>query len=338
MLLSWLHTLLLRDPAAAATVLQSVEARKTRSPLLCYTRGYQIMLAGDLEGAKAMFQEARRLFPPDLEFIVKSCTYFEGAAYYMENNWEKAIPLIEDYMAGTSNLYRCHGLYKLAICKWMTGRRAEVPAIFEKALACAKEHYEHDDFTVLMVTKFKQNGNAFTEFMIYMEMINNFLEAHLYTRALACCEQFKTYVRGTPGPEPTWVLEYWLHYFQGCALAGLKTRDDEARAELAAAAAGDARLSSLFFDYQLVPYALVEQAELEMRVGRHADATRLLAAARSKQGYLFSKYIDYRIKGGTYFIGAARGGAVVAAATAAPAGAPPAHSHWASVSRRLKLV
>ncbi|KAH3743568.1 hypothetical protein Pelo_15026 [Pelomyxa schiedti] len=365
MLLSWVYTMLLKDPEKARSILHAVSARKARSPLLCYTEGYQTMLAGDIETSRACFRESRALFSPEFDFMRKSCTYFEGATYYVHNDWERAIPCIEEYLATESTMYRCHGFYKLAICKWCTGQRDQVADILARGKACAKEHYEHDDFTVMMANKFVSNGNAFTDFDIYLERLNNFLDGHYYQEAFEECGRYKIYISGTPGPEPLWLLEAWLHFWLGCSLAGLRGRDDEALLEFTKVVGTEPQLKALFFDYQIVAYSLVEMGEMALRTNHLKEATEYFGQARSKSNYMFSKYIDYRIKSGNYFIYASKANAVVSAMKASsisgsasgttaaiPTGtgtestaatatgtSPQREKSWhSSVTRRLKLL
>ncbi|KAH3766430.1 hypothetical protein Pelo_1713 [Pelomyxa schiedti] len=313
---SWIYAILLKDTTKAFGILDEVSSNSPKSPMIHFTEGYQRMLNGELDRARECFQLAIPWFEKEYDFMHKSCFYFAGQTFFLNNDWAKAAGLIEVYLNSSSNLYRCFGSLKLAVCKWMTGEKSLVLPLLESSRKHAKEQYEHDDLAIYMHDKFIANGNKFTPFEEAYFSITNLLDACAFPAALELVERFgaSEHVEATHAA--------WFHYWRLCSFVGLRrTADAETEITTHILPKEQDLQARGPFHYMIIPYSLIELAEMRLQSGNLQEAAVLFTKAASKSGYMFQKYLDYRVKSGRYLIDAHKKGAVSIPTTATTAAA-----------------
>lgn len=96
---------MLRDNAKALGILKEISGKFSLSTPLILAEGakiscslnnftgYHKLLRGEHESAREQFKHARLLFPSELKFMKKVCSYWEGLSYYFTLDWANVLLL-----------------------------------------------------------------------------------------------------------------------------------------------------------------------------------------------------------------------------------------------------
>lgn len=97
--------------------------------MLCVTLAGMYRVSGKLEESSEQYRIAYKYAEqvPSYQLIAR---YELGHNYFIQGQWNEAIPLIEEYLEKTSSEnFRAFGGYKLGLCYWITEGNSAVEKI-----------------------------------------------------------------------------------------------------------------------------------------------------------------------------------------------------------------
>eukprot|EP01113_Clastostelium_recurvatum_P036113 TRINITY_DN5109_c0_g1_i1.p1 TRINITY_DN5109_c0_g1~~TRINITY_DN5109_c0_g1_i1.p1 ORF type:complete len:339 (+),score=73.34 TRINITY_DN5109_c0_g1_i1:843-1859(+) len=212
--------------------------------------------------------------------LALTAEYELGHNYFLQCQWESAIPIIEKYLETTkSKNFRAYGAYKLGFCYWMTGKYDVIAPLYSKVEGWVRPNFSFDKFALRKAQEYSQKGK-FSKFDEKWISASNFFEGKLFSSALEQVEASFVFICGdtdrgmTEGEVESEIIEAdpsvadsqhvdnWTRYLylKGAALRGLG-RLPEATEYLERALGMLGRVSR---EVYVLPHALVELAEMEI--------------------------------------------------------------------------
>ncbi len=119
--------------SCAAVVAGSGIRARHQDPDIVYRRGQEQLSAGDLDGARALFQRARALAP--LSNTAIHSTYFEAVVLYRQERWAEASRAFQDFLETYPEAHAAaESLHHMGLCAERLGQRSEAARHFRATL------------------------------------------------------------------------------------------------------------------------------------------------------------------------------------------------------------
>jgi len=264
------------------------------SPILHSSLGRMYRTEGRLEESTASFQKSIEL-SEELPNLQITLAYELGSNYFLQLDWERALPLIERYLnESRSKNFKAFGGWKMGVCLWMLkGEEAleQIKPLYSKVInEWKRKQMSYDVFAARLCQQFLDKSK-FSEIDIEITSVANLVEGYLFEEAKTHLQKLEELVAELPEAQRAEDQGMSI-YLKGHLLHTSKHHDEAMKC-----------FSELFHmadkiqrEKWILPYAEVESIEIFIERKDFDKAQLGLDSVRSKSGFDFEKHLGMRIK------------------------------------------
>jgi tetratricopeptide (TPR) repeat protein len=276
-ILLWVQSAFYEDRVAAEAIYARAAAEFPRGVFFHYMAGYLARKDGRVEEALRRFERAMDS-STEVRELQLACVYERGWCYFVLNDFEHAVPLLERFLAEfRSPSFRAFAAFQLGYALDALGRIDDARAAMARVEGFVRRHFSFDQYARRKAREYLASARGLSDAERRLVRAANCVEALRWDAALALLREMER-AGDVAEPAADADLRALWHYTLARALRGRRAAHAEIETQLQRV---DALARQVRRETFVVSHALCEQGELRLEQGALAEAEALFQRARS---------------------------------------------------------